>query len=186
MISIFILKDFISSNRDGVSTGYSRWVWFWYYCIFRWRGYHRQDGLRRGGVLVRVSLTMIENLPPINVDLPNILLSRLPTRDSYIVSSLTSPSGNYASKPKAIRNWSTINKIKDLLADYSSPNQQLLAIKSVLKCLIFKSGRDQYLLINIDNESSTIVQFFFKKWHTERTIYELTLIQDEDLNLKVD
>ena len=47
---------------------------------------------------------MIEDLPPINVDLPNILLSRLPTRDSYIVSSLTSPSGNYASKPKAIRN----------------------------------------------------------------------------------
>ena len=39
------------------------------------------------------TMTVIENLPVINVDIHESLLLRLPIRDSYVVSSLTGSSG---------------------------------------------------------------------------------------------
>ena len=54
-------------------------------------------------------------------------------------------------------NISTIDKIKHLLTDCDNPIQQLLAIKDVLNDPIFSKESDQSYVINIDNESTKIV-----------------------------
>ena len=67
-------------------------------------------------------MTVIENLLVANADIPEILLSRLPIRDSSVVSSLTGLSGMASgSRRKGERNKTTVDKIKNLLTDYSSP-----------------------------------------------------------------
>ena len=63
------------------------------------------------------TLTIIENLPFINTYIPEYLLSRLPIRDSSILSSLTSSSGKFVGRRKGGRNKSTVDKIKNLLTD---------------------------------------------------------------------
>ena len=56
-------------------------------------------------------MTVIDNLPVTNEDIPQNLLSRLPIRDCSIFSSLTGLSGKISGQRKGGRNTSTINKI---------------------------------------------------------------------------
>ena len=57
-------------------------------------------------------MTVIENLPVTNVDIPKYLLSRLPIRDGSVVSSLTGLSGQmYGGRRKGERNKTTVDKI---------------------------------------------------------------------------
>ena len=80
------------------------------------------------------TVTVIENLSVTTVDITECLLSRLPIRDSSIVSSSTGLSGKVSGgRRKGGRNKSTADKIKNLLTDCGSPSQQLLTIKSLLK-----------------------------------------------------
>ena len=62
-----------------------------------------------------------------------------------------------ASRLNSKTNISTIDQIKYLLTDCDNPSQQLLAIKAVLKDPIFSKESDQSDVINIDNESTKIV-----------------------------
>lgn len=62
-----------------------------------------------------------------------------------------------ASRLNGKTNILTIDKIKHLLTDCDNPIQQLLAIKAVLKDSIFSKKSDQSDVINIDNESTKIV-----------------------------
>ena len=71
--------------------------------------------------------TVIENLPVTNVDIPECLLSRLPIRNSSVVSSLTGSSGKVSGgRRKSGRYKSTLNKIYILLTNCGIPSQQLL------------------------------------------------------------
>ena len=90
-------------------------------------------------IRVRIkTMTVIENLPVTNVDIPKCLLSRLPIRDSSVVSSLTGLSGKvFGGRRKSGRNKSTVDKIENLLTDCSSPSQQLLTTKYILKDPIY-------------------------------------------------
>ena len=66
-------------------------------------------------IRVRIkTMTVIENLPVINADIPECLLPRLPIRDSSVVSSLTSLSG----KVLVVR--SRVEEIKQLLTRLKS------------------------------------------------------------------
>ena len=57
----------------------------------------------------------MENLPVTNADIYEILLSRLPIRDSSVVSSLTSSSGKVSGvRRKGERKKTTMYKIKNL------------------------------------------------------------------------
>ena len=71
-------------------------------------------------------MTVIENLPVTNSDIPESLFSRLPIRDSSVLSSLTSSSGKVADQRKGERN-------KSFLIERCSPTQQILTIKAILK-----------------------------------------------------
>ena len=60
-------------------------------------------------------MAVIENLLVANADIPEILLSRLPIRDSSVVSSLTSSSGKVSGvRRKGERKKTTMYKIKNL------------------------------------------------------------------------
>ena len=65
-------------------------------------------------------MVIIENLPITNTDLPNNVLSHLPIRDNYVVSSFTGSNSKVAGRRYAGRNKSTIYKIKPLLNDCGS------------------------------------------------------------------
>ena len=94
-------------------------------------------------------MTVIENLPVINVDTPEFLLPRLPIRDSSVVSSLTSLSGKVSGgQSKGGRNKTTVDTIKILLADYISPIQHILTINAILKDLIYIKQSDHVDVIN--------------------------------------
>ena len=69
------------------------------------------------------TMVIIENLPITNTDFPNNLLSRLPIRDNYVVSSLTGWSGKGSDRHKSGRDKSMIDKIKNLLNGCGSPSQ---------------------------------------------------------------
>ena len=62
-------------------------------------------------------MVIIENLPIINTDLPNNILSHLSIRDNSVVSSLTGSNSKVAGRRKVGRNKSSIDKIKFLLND---------------------------------------------------------------------
>ena len=84
------------------------------------------------------TMTVIENLPVINVDIPESSLSYLPIRDSYTVSLLSGSSGKvYGGRRKYGKNKSTVDKIKTLLTDFGSPTQHILTIKTILKNPIY-------------------------------------------------
>ena len=55
------------------------------------------------------------------------------------------------------RNELKIDKIKNLLTNWGSPNQQLLTINAVLKDPIFSKENDKTDGVNIDNESPITV-----------------------------
>ena len=111
-------------------------------------------------ISVRVrSSTIIKNLPPVDADISNsLLLSRYSIMDSSNISSLLSSSGNIGGYLNGNRDRSSISKIKNLLTDYSIPSQQPITITLILKYPIFRSENDQISLINIGNQSITIVQ----------------------------
>ena len=80
------------------------------------------------------TMTVIKNLPVTNVDIIEWLLSRLPIRDSSVVSSLTGSSEKLSDGwRKGGRNKLTVEKIKSLLTDCGSPTKQILTIKEILK-----------------------------------------------------
>ena len=57
-------------------------------------------------------MTVIENLPVINADIPEYLLSRLSIRDGSVVSSLTGLSGKVSGgRRKGEQNKKTVDKI---------------------------------------------------------------------------
>ena len=55
------------------------------------------------------------------------------------------------------RNELKIDKIKNLLTNWGSPNQQLLTINAVLKDPIFSKENDKADVVNIDNDSPITV-----------------------------
>ena len=60
---------------------------------------------KKKDIRVRVkTLTIIENLPVTNEGIPKSLLSRLPIRNSSVLSSLTGLSGKIAGRRKSRRN----------------------------------------------------------------------------------
>ena len=66
----------------------------------------------------------MENLPVTNADIYEILLSRLPIRDSSVVSSSTGLNGKVSGgRCKGGQNKLTVDKIKNLLTDCGSPPQ---------------------------------------------------------------
>lgn len=71
---------------------------------------------------------LIENLSSISTNISSFLLSRIPIRQIFIVSSLTALSDNVSGRSKVSRNRSLLEKIKDLLEDYGSSTQQLITI----------------------------------------------------------
>ena len=71
---------------------------------------------------------LIENLSSISTNISSSLLSRIPIRQIFIVSSLTGLSDNVSGRSKVSRNRSLLEKIKDLLEDYGSSTQQLITI----------------------------------------------------------
>ena len=67
-------------------------------------------------------MTIIENLPIKNADIPENWLSRLPIGDIPVVSSLTGSRGKVSDgRCKGWRNKTSIDKIENLLNDCSSP-----------------------------------------------------------------
>ena len=76
-------------------------------------------------IRVRIkTMTVIENLPVTNANIPEFLLSRLPIRKNSVVSSLTGSSGKvFSGRRKSGRNKSTVDKIKSLLTDCDIPSQ---------------------------------------------------------------
>ena len=105
-------------------------------------------------------MTVIENLLVANVDTPAILLSRLPIRDSSVVSSLTSLCGMVScGRRKGERNKTTVGKIKNLLTDYGNPTQQILTIKAILKDSMSSEQSDQVGIINTEQDFPIIYLF---------------------------
>ena len=72
-------------------------------------------------------MTIIETLTVTNAEFSECLLSRLPVRDSFVLSSLTGSSGKGSWKN------SIVDRIKILLNDCGSPSQQLLTIKIIVE-----------------------------------------------------
>ena len=108
-------------------------------------------------------MTVIENLRLTIADIPECSLLRLPIRDSSVVSSLTSSSGNVSGgRRKGGRNKSTVDNIKSLFTDCGIPSQQLLTIKSILKNPIYSEQSDQVDFINTEQDSSTITDILNK------------------------
>ena len=108
-------------------------------------------------------MTVIENLPITIADIPECFLSRLPIRDSSIVSSLTGLSGKASGgRHKGEINKSTVDKIKNLLTDCGSPSQQLLTINSIFKNPIYSEQSDQVDAINTEQDSPTIIDILNK------------------------
>ena len=108
-------------------------------------------------------MTVIENLPVTNSDLPERLLLRLPIRDSSIVSSLTGSSGKISGgRRKGGRNKTTVDKIKSHLTDCGSPTQQILMIKAILKDPTYSEQSDQVDIINIEQDLPTIIDILNK------------------------
>ena len=69
-------------------------------------------------------MTVIENLPVTNADIPEFLLSCLPIRDSSVVCSLTGSSGKVSGgRRKEGQNKSTADKFESILTDCGSPSQ---------------------------------------------------------------
>ena len=91
-------------------------------------------------IRVRIrTMTIIENLPVTNAEFSECLLSRLPIRDSSVLSSLTGSSGKVSSgRRKGSRNDSIVDRIKIILTDCGGPSQQLLTIKTLLKDPIYE------------------------------------------------
>ena len=108
--------------------------------------YERNDGR------VRVNTrAIIKSLTIKHADLPDNLLSRFPIRNNSIVSSLICLSGMVTGRGKGGRNKSTIDKIKNLLKDYSSSSQQKIVVKAVLKDPIFSTETGHAGVVNIKN-----------------------------------
>ena len=103
-------------------------------------------------IRVRIkTMRVIKNLPVPNVDIHESLLSRLPIRDSSVVSSSTGSSGKITDgRRKGERNKITVDKIEKRLTDCSSPTQQILTIKATLKDPIFSEQGDQVDIINTE------------------------------------
>ena len=69
-------------------------------------------------------MTVIENLPVTNADIPEFLLSCLPIRDSSVVCLVTGLSGKVSGgRRKGGRNKSTADKFERILTDCGSPSQ---------------------------------------------------------------
>ena len=115
-------------------------------------------------VRVRIkTMTVIENLPVTNVDIHESLFSRLPIRDSSVVSLLTGSSGKFSSGwRKGGRNKKTVHKIKNLLSDCGSPTQHILTVKAILKDPIYSEQSDQVDIINTEQDSPTIIDILSK------------------------
>ena len=76
-------------------------------------------------IRVRVkTMTIIKNLHVTNAELSECLLSRIPIRNSSVLSSLTGSSGKvFSGRRKSGQNKSTVDKIKILLTDCDIPSQ---------------------------------------------------------------
>ena len=76
-------------------------------------------------IRVRVkTMTIIKNLHVTNAELSECLLSRIPIRNSSVLSSLTGSSGKVSSgRRKGSRNISIVDRMKILLTDCGSPSQ---------------------------------------------------------------
>lgn len=97
------------------------------------------------------TMTVIENLPVINVDIHEILLLRLPIRDSSVVSSLTDSSGKISGgRHKVGQNKTAIYKIENLLTDCGFPTQQRSTIKEISKDPKYSEQSDQVDIINTE------------------------------------
>ena len=80
-------------------------------------------------------------------------MSRIPIRDSFVLSSLTGSSGKVSSgRRKGSRNYPIVYRMKILLTNCGSPSQQLLTIKVLLKNPIYGEKCEQ---VN-NKESPTI------------------------------
>ena len=107
-------------------------------------------------------MTVIENLPVTNADIPERLLSRLSIRDSSVVYLLTGLRGKVSGGwRKGGWNNTTIYKIKNLLTDYGSPTQHILTIK-IMKDSIFSEQSDQVDIINTEQDSPAIIDILNK------------------------
>ena len=109
-------------------------------------------------VRIRIMI-IIENLPVTNAEFSEFLLSRLPIRDSSVLSSLTGSSGKVSSgRRKGSRINPIVDRMKILLTHCGSPSQQLLTIKALLKDLIYGEQSEQV----DNNESPTIADILNK------------------------
>ena len=104
-------------------------------------------------------MTVIENLPVTNTEFSECLLSRIPIRDSFVLSSLTGLSGKFSSgRQKGSRNNSIVDRMKILLTDCGNPSQQLLTIKELLKDPIYGEQSEQ-----VDNKESPTIADILNK-----------------------
>ena len=111
-------------------------------------------------ICVRIkTMTVIENLPVTNAEFSECLLSRIPIRDSSVLSSLTGSSGKVSSgRRKGSRNNWIVDRMKILLNDCGNPSQQLLTIKALLKDPIYGEQ-----CVQVDNNESPTIADIFKK-----------------------
>ena len=108
-------------------------------------------------------MTVIENLPVTNADIPEFLLSCLPIRDSSVVCLVTGLSGKVSGgRRKGGSKKLTVDKIKSLLTNLGSPSQRILTIKLILKDLIYSEQSDQVDIINTKQDSPTIIDIIKK------------------------
>ena len=114
----------------------------------------------KNDIRVRIrTRTIIEKLPVTNAELSECLLSRIPIRNSSVLSSLTGSSGKVSSgRRKGSRNISIVDRMKILLTDCGSPSQQLLTIKELLKDPIYGEQSEQ-----VDNKESPTIADILNK-----------------------
>ena len=108
-------------------------------------------------------MTVIENVPVTNADIPEKLLSLLPIRDRSVVSSLTDSSAKVSGGwHKGERNKITVDTIKKRLTDCGSPIQHILAINAILKYPRYSEQIDQVGIINTEQDLPTIMDILNK------------------------
>ena len=98
-------------------------------------------------------MTVIKSLPVKHADIPESLLSRLPIRDSSVVSSLTGSSGKVSGgRRKSGVNEMTVDNIKNHLTDCGILTQQILTIEELLKDSIYSKQSGQVDIINTEQD----------------------------------